>query len=348
MELHELKIRLQRHFTDGLVTVVGSGLSCAEGLPGMPALAEHLSATINPDALGEDREIWSEIIGLIASLGLEAALLIKKPTASIETEIAAKTASFIIQHEKKVIAEVFRGARVLRFTRLLKHLMKPSDRTGLPVITTNYDRLVEIAAEEAGLGVDNLFVGRFAGRLDEKGSLASFCRDVDMKRGGRARLVMSERVNIFKPHGSLDWYLRAGKPVSYTGDLDVPRLIITPGSNKFRNGYDSPFDKHREKANKAIDEARRFLVLGYGFNDDHLETHLTPRIMSGVPTLLLTRSLSDNALRLSRECRNVIAIQCNEMPDQIGTSVLIDGATIFYPNIKIWDLEKFIAEVLEP
>jgi hypothetical protein len=54
--------------------------------------------------------------------------------------------------------EVFTKARTLRFARLLKHVLKPT--TGVPVVTTNYDRLLEIAAEEAGLGVDTLFVGQ--------------------------------------------------------------------------------------------------------------------------------------------------------------------------------------------
>ena len=72
-------------------------------------------------------------------------------------------------------------AKTLRFTRLLKHLLKPG--TGVPVVTTNYDRLLEIASEEAGLGVDMLFVGQFAGHLNELESrlpmttLMSFIKD---------------------------------------------------------------------------------------------------------------------------------------------------------------------------
>lgn len=46
MELHNVKVRLQEHLSDGLVTIVGSGLSCAEGLPGMGELADHLLAEV--------------------------------------------------------------------------------------------------------------------------------------------------------------------------------------------------------------------------------------------------------------------------------------------------------------
>jgi hypothetical protein len=52
VEIHDLKLLWQRHFSDGLVSVVGSGLSCAEGLPSMSELATHLQGTISPDLYG--------------------------------------------------------------------------------------------------------------------------------------------------------------------------------------------------------------------------------------------------------------------------------------------------------
>ncbi|MEY9470900.1 hypothetical protein ABH992_003299 [Bradyrhizobium yuanmingense] len=345
MELDDLKSLLQRHFTDGLVTVVGSGLSCAEGLPGMEALAAYLQATIEAGLTDDDKALWAELSPMITANGLEAALLAKPPSATLEAAIVAKTAELIAQREREIVTEIFNRTRTLRFTILLKHILKPT--TGVPVITTNYDRLIEIASEEAGLGVDTLFVGQFAGHLNEQESRLSFCREVTLK-GKNVQYRYRPRVNVFKPHGSLDWYYREGKPVSYAGDLPLPRLIITPGLNKFRNGYESPFDRHRERANGAIDKASRFLVLGYGFNDDHLETHLTPRIRSGVPTLLLTHTLSDNARKLAQEHANVIAIQQGFVAGKDGSSVFVNKTDHFVPNLALWDLAAFISEVLEP
>jgi len=311
----------------------------------MGALAKYLQVNIEDDLSKGDRVRWAELSPLITANGLEAALLSKPPTPTLEAAIVARTVELISQRERDIVAEVFSKTRTLRFTRLLKHLLKPT--TGMPVVTTNYDRLIEIAVEEAGLGVDTLFVGQFAGHLNEKESRLSFCREVTLKRKN-VRYHYRERVNVFKPHGSLDWYYREGKPVRYAGDLSLPRLIITPGLNKFRNGYESPFDRHRERANGAIDRASRFLALGYGFNDDHLETHLTPRIKSGIPTLLLTHSLSDNALKLAREYGNVIAIQYGAVGGKDGSSVFVDKLEIFVPDLALWDLNVFISEVLEP
>lgn len=312
----------------------------------MGALAAHLQSTIEAVISDDDKELWAQLSPMIAQLGLEAALLAKPPSATLEAAIVSKTAELIAQREREIVTEVFQKKRTLRFTRLLAHLLKPT--AGIPVVTTNYDRLIEVASEEAGLGVDTLFVGQFAGHLNEKESRLSFCRDVTLTKG-RVHYRFRERVNVFKPHGSLDWYYREGKPVSYAGELPLPRLIITPGLNKFRNGYESPFDRHRERANSAIDKASRFLIIGYGFNDDHLETHLTPRIRSGIPTLLLTHSLSENALKLARENANVIAVQHAVAADgKEGSLLFVNKMEEFVPDLALWDLGVLISKVLEP
>lgn len=346
MNLHDVKIRLQQHLSDGLVVVVGSGLSCAEGLPGMGALADHLLATVGDGLVGTEAAAWEAIGPLIKANGLEAALLEKPPTAILESAIAAMTAALISERERSVVAEVFAGTRILRLTKLVHHLLKPS--SGLPIITTNYDRLVEIAVEEAGLGADTMFFGRFAGTLNERESQLSFCRDVVLKKS-RVTYTFKPRALVCKPHGSLDWYLRNGQPVSYAGELaGASRLIITPGHNKFRNGYDSPFDHHRGRANEAIDRASRFLIIGYGFNDDHLETHLSPAIKGGKPTLMMTHSLSHAATAMATGWPNVIALDHAQQGGVDGTRVIIDKTNLFFPGLPLWDVHTFITEILEP
>ena len=346
MQLYELKTTLQQHLTDGLVTIVGSGLSCAEGLPGMTYLADHLCKEVGAHLSINELPEWQETIKLIQAEGLEAALLKRPPTPEVETTIAIATASLIADKERTVVEEVFSGARTLRLTRLIEQLLKPS--SGLPIITTNYDRLVEIAAEEAGLGVDTMFLGRFAGTLNERESRLSFCRNATL-RNKRIELHYQPRAVVCKPHGSLDWYIRRDKPVHFGGELiGATRLIITPGSNKFRNGYESPFDLHRSRANDSIDKASRFLILGYGFNDDHLETHLSPAIRGGKPALLITRTLSSNAEKLANTNANVIALAFGTQDGVDGTTVILDKTTHFFSNLAIWDVNNFVSEVLVP
>jgi hypothetical protein len=345
LELHDLKLLLQQHFRDGLLTIVGSGLSCAEGLPGMTVLADYLVAKVGVDLTDADREIWEKLCPIIQAKGLEPALLEIGLSPSLESAIAATTAELFVESQRQIVTEVFEGKRTLRFTRLLRHLLKPT--SGLPVVTTNYDCLVEIAVEEAGLGVDTMFVGYFAGELNEQESKLSFCREVTL-RGKQIHWRYRPRVNVYKPHGSLEWYHREGRPVRYGGDLKAQRLIIMPGLNKFRNGYQSPFDRHRERAISSIDGASRFLAIGYGFNDDHLQTHLTPRIRSGTPTLILAYELSQNATKLADECGNVIALERATLNGEEGTLAIVDRKKIPLPGLSLWDLNSFVSEVLEP
>lgn len=343
MELSALKKQLQEHLGDGLVLIVGSGLSCAEGVPGMGALGHHLVTRIPASLSSADTKLWESIHPLIEIHGLEAALLKHAPTPSLEAAIVQSTGGFIAAAEADIIAEVFNNTRKLRLTKLIPHLLTPD--AGIPIVTTNYDRLVELACEEAGLGVDTMFAGHFAARLAPKDSFWSFCRHVKLV-GKMPRYQFAPKANVYKPHGSLDWYHREGNPVRYAGMLPLPRLIITPGLNKFRSGYESPFDKHRERGNDAIDKARRFLVIGYGFNDDHLETHLTPRIKSGVKTVILTYALSPKAREIAVGNKSVIAAELHEEAGVAGTRFIIDGGEIFYPGIDYWDLNGFVKGVL--
>jgi hypothetical protein len=341
------KKRLQEHLRDGLVLIVGSGLSCAEGMPGMTELAGHLLKTVGSNLTGDDAAGWDATTPLIATSGLEAALLKKPPSPTLELAIAASVASMIYAREREVVAEVFSGQRKLRLTRFMHHIVMSS--AGLPIVTTNYDRLIEVAVEEAEVGADTMFSGRFAGVLNDRESRLGFCRDVKPKRRGSFVLCYKPRALICKPHGSLGWYLRGEKPVSYAGDLPgVPPLIITPGNNKFRNGYESPFDHHLNKANEAIDRASRFLVIGYGFNDGHLETHLLPAIRGGKPTLMVTQALSPKAEALAQDNMNVITLDEFSQDGVHGTRLIIDRTETFIPHHKLWDVDSFITEVLEP
>lgn len=303
-------------------------------------LVTHISASLSPD----DDVLWIKIHPVIMAEGLEAALLKHPPTPSLEAAIVQSTGDFIATAELSIISEVFNRTRTLRLTKLIPHLLKPD--AGIPILTTNYDRLAELACEEAGLGVDTMFCGHFAARLQPQESYWSFCRSVKLV-GRNVRYNFAPKANVFKPHGSLDWYHREGNPIRFAGTLPLPRLIITPGLNKFRSGYESPFDKHREKANDAIDKARRFLIIGYGFNDDHLETHLTPRIRSGVKTVILTHSLSPKAREIATGNGNVIAAEFQEVAGISGTGFIIDGAESFFPSVAYWDLDGFVRGVLE-
>ena len=284
------------------------------------------------------------IADAIQTSSLEPALLAFPPGPRLEGIIIDVTAKFIAAREQTAVVAVFSKNRTLRITRLIPHLLKPD--TGIQIITTNYDRLVEIGVEEAGVGVDTMFVGDFSGRLNEAEARYSHCRDAKLINRNVVRLIYRSRAVVSKPHGSLDWYIRNGAPVRFGGELPgVPRLIVPPGRNKFRAGYEQPFDRQRERANNAIDRASRFLIIGYGFADEHLETHLTPALRNGKPALIITRDLSANAYALALSQDNITAI---DRIDDITTRLIMGRKALTLPGPPIWDLNAFVDEVLEP
>ena len=344
MELTEIKRQLQDHLSDGLVVVVGSGLSLAEGIPGMPALADHLKNKVPSRLHADSKQIWAGIENCLdAGEGLERALHKNIPDARLEELIAELTIELLMPLEEEIIRDVLTGKRSLRFERLLKHLLKPN--SGIPVVTTNYDRLIEVAAEMSGLGVDTLFVGNHVGRFDRSESQYSLCREI-IKRPKGIYLKYAEHVVVLKPHGSFDWFNVDGRLYRSFVQLDSQPLIITPGVNKYRNGYERPFDEHRDRANDALRKADRYLIVGYGFNDDHLQVHLVQQLKSGKPAVILTHSLTPEAKAMLQGCAGTIVVCADE--NSGGTQVITAESQAIFESTKFWDLGDFVEEVLEP
>lgn len=341
MDYDELVKFVQGHFTDGLALVIGSGLSAAEGIPGMPALAAHLNDR-SGSLVGAAAALWLQIrTSIDANEGLEAALLKHAPTEDVEVWIGKETSELLMPKEREIMSAVLRGDRTLRLTTFLDKVLKPS--TGLPILTTNYDRLIEVACEMAGFHVDTTAVGQYAGSFDHARSCMGSCRGIT-KRAKTTVLDHFPRAIVLKPHGSFDWYQSGNEARRCSLDLDAERLIITPGLNKYRAGYNSPFDKHRDLANDYINRAGCLLVVGYGFNDDHLQTHLLKRIQDGTPTLILNRSASAAVEQLAKTSPRCV---CLSKPKACtGVVMVTNGHQFEHAGSDVWDLGILAKELL--
>lgn len=341
MDLDAVKRIIQDFFQENTVTIIGSGLSLAEGIPGMSDLATELQITL-PTLLfdPDDISIWKKIASDLSSgTGLEQALHNTKPTPVIEECIRKTTAQYIGMAETRVLFDIIRNNKELRFSKYLRQFNIRNN--GLVVITTNYDRLIEYACEVSGIRVDNLFVGKFFARFEPEQSKYTFCKNL-VKRSGKQVAEYFPRVTVLKPHGCLSWHMVDGTPYSIPQSFFDDSLIITPGINKYKEGYNTPFDTHRAKANTAIDTAQRYIIIGYGFGDDHLETHLVQQLRNGKPALILTHSLSKKSMELVGCCKNITAICSKNKTDSLVVTQA--GETIF-PNLNLWDLNEMLREV---
>lgn len=309
----------------------------------MTALAEMLIKTLPGKIAAEDEGTWAEVSGYLSSgIGIEAALHKVAMSPMLTDAIVQATAEFILAEEVQTLADCVGTDRTLRFVHLLRHL-SPASPKFVEVITPNYDRLIEFAVESASWGVDTGFVGRILGRHHPAESDKSFARAV-VQHAKTTKLLYRNRVRLYKPHGSLDWFETTQGVISSSLPIAAKRLIITPGVGKYKHGYEQPFDSHREGANAAIDRANGILCIGYGFNDDHLQTHLTPRLKAGVPAVLLTYELTEAAAAVIEKSPSTVAL----IHHPEGTGVITSDGTGFVSGVRWWDLEHFIKGVLEP
>ena len=138
----EIKRNLQGFFT--------------EDIPGMGELTKELIEKVPYHINLDNNILWQNIVSdLKEDKGLEEALLKKKPNVELEEIILPVTSRYIKDFENRVINDVISGKKVLRFSKYISKMHIPN--SGLSIITTNYDRLIEVSCEVQGYPVDNMF-----------------------------------------------------------------------------------------------------------------------------------------------------------------------------------------------
>lgn len=339
LELSSVKRQLQDHLQEGLLLVVGSGLSIAEGIPGMWPLGEHLKKAIPPRLVLFPDSAWDDVVkALDAGDHLEAAMGRTNLKSTTVDAIVDETARLILDKELEVFSKVISGAKTLPFTTFVKHLFKGGRRFHL--ITPNYDRLVELATEVAGIGVDTRFVGSLLGYSDPKRSADVHRESYMVGKNPAFRPIAN--LCVHKPHGSLDWFDVGGKVVRCPINIGLTPIIITPGASKYRESFRWAFDDQRTSGNRGVANSNSLMFIGYGFNDDHLEQHLCPDLKFAKPTVIMTKQLSENARQAIANSNGIKVIALSAVSDtdlrtRISTS---DGEEIVVDE-QLWHLDGF-------
>ena len=340
IDLESIKIHIQDFFDENTLTIVGSGLSVAEGLPSMSDLAQKLIEEMPKIIESTDKLKWTEIENLLKQdFDLESTLQLIFPNASIEEKMKQITSDFIREKEKQVLSSIINKNKILKFYDYITRFNLANNY--INIITTNYDRLIEYACECNNIRVDTLFVGQFMSYFSPEESKYTFCKGINNRR---KRPIYSPHIRLFKPHGSLSWYKINENIYSIPQHNGNDCLIITPGSNKYEKGYNCPFDTHREKANKAIDEATKYVIIGYGFNDSHLEQHLIVQLKQK-PSLVLTYSLTENAKKILAQSEKMMAITYDKVDSKSGSRITTYNENYFIPDINLWDIQELVKEL---
>ena len=147
------------------------------------------------------------------------------------------------------------------------------------IVTTNYDRIIENVLSFHGIPFTDGFLGKELSLFDES-------------------LFSSKNiVNIVKVHGSLNWFDFGGEIRYLQNNIEssVPQ-IICPGKNKYQEAYKSPYRELIQKSDLFINSADSFLVVGFGFNDEHLTPRIKSKIKKGTPIVVITKIITETCL----------------------------------------------------
>jgi hypothetical protein len=323
------------------VILLGSGASAAYGIPGMWPLGEYLSKTklpVSADAL--DTEAWGRFLAALPLTNLEQALTDVSLSSRLTRHVVENTWDYLSPFDLDIFEKICADRTLLSLTKLFRFLFKSTARE-VNVVTPNYDRLAEYAANAGGYAA---YSGFTFGAVAQRAA----GQPPKVYEGN----VQTRTVNVWKVHGSFGWFsdkdgIAVGLPPIRSRPAGMEPIIITPGIEKYRRTHDEPYRTIMQCADKCIRNAAAYLCVGYGFNDQHLQTLLVERCQYGaVPLVLITQKVSDTALNFLRggKCQQYMALEQNGDATRMYCNDFPDGIDI--PASKIWSLEGFLQLVM--
>lgn len=319
------------------VLILGSGASAAYGIPGMPGLRDSLLSTMLPKgALPEDQSAWDKFHVSLLNLDLETALNNQQLPDSITQHIVEITWDFLAPHDIRVFEDMLKNRDIFPLTKLYRHLFR-STKSDIHVVTPNYDRIAEYAADAGELSHYTGFsYGHLRFRSNELTQLKSSARVV----------------KVWKVHGSFDWFknndgIVMALPVFGSRPSGIKPVIVTPGIEKYRLTHDEPFLSIKQGADLALQSAGSYLCIGYGFNDKHLQTKLVERCrFESVPLVLITKEITPTAHEFlkSGKCPRYLALEECGSGSKMYSAEYPDGVEL--KDKPVWQLEQFLSMVI--
>jgi hypothetical protein len=355
LDAREATEKLRDFFREKPFVVFGTGMSCAlDENYGMTALRESLSVDV-PDRMTSEsqRTQWADVHGALEQgSDLESALDSVTDQGLLEA-VTCATGEFIASLDAEHTCRVANGdcewPPVRLFERLVASL--PEGDRKLHVLTPNYDLLLEHACDRAGIPYTNGFAGGIARQLDWRSAGYGLLVPEKTAVRGRLKTVHKSRkhIRLYKVHGSLNYFFYGGCVVEnnswiWNPPQYAPRVLITPGLSKYQT-----LQRYRQEllqsADQAINGSSRFLFLGYGFGDSHLEEYINRKLVSqGCHGLVITRTPGPKVEDLLKVAANLWLV-C-----KAGDATRIVNREyeneLLLPDCRLWDVREFTSRIL--
>ena len=346
-------------FGDKPFVFFGTGMSCAlDTRFGMPSLKDELPAKVVPDTQDSEQvRQWSMVLeSLQNGNDLETALNSVADLALLR-KVMSETGRLISSIDREYALQISNSEVTWPATAFFKRVvdtLPESDRV-LHVLTPNYDTLFEHACDSAGI----LYATGFFGGLERQINWNTVNRSMQQVQtvARRQRLETSYKyrnhVRLYKVHGSLNLFFHRNTVVENNAWMwDAPdfsdRVMITPGLSKHER-----LQHYRQEllkpADEAIDRSHRFLFLGYGFNDSHLETYIKQKLVTqACKGLIVTRDSNPRIESLLQQAQNLWLVCKTQEDDVDGTRIYNRQFAdwLVLPTKKLWDIETFASQIL--
>ncbi|MEI6390890.1 MAG: SIR2 family protein [Verrucomicrobiota bacterium] len=342
------------------VLVVGTGASCAlDPRFGMPELAKELHRTVQPGK-GSDAEQWKRVlVSLDGGKGLEDALDAVTETG-LKERIVKVTGAFVASVDRDWIWRVSTGEVTGPLHGLLRKLVDglPPTNPVQHIVTPNYDMLIEHTCDALEVPWTDGFTTGSTCRRDWDAARNSMLK---MTRETRGRFWTNTtrfmpHVQLHKVHGSINWFrntdetrlLRCDRMIDGEPPADWRHAMITPGRGKLEEA-----GTNRERfaeADAAITKAAAFLIVGYGFNDDHIHNGIRKRLVDqGCSGIVVTRDWSQKIETWIRSSSDLWAVCQDPSGGKLGTIVVgpgTKGAPLVCEGQDLWKIVEFTKSVM--
>ncbi|AUM13041.1 SIR2 family protein [Ketobacter alkanivorans] len=337
MALMSIEKQAQDYYARAPLIVLGSGASAAYGMSGMGKLANYLIEHTDVSDLPEkDQSNWVSFCeALNSGVGLETALHQVQVSEALTGKIINHTWTLINREDLEIFKRSLEGNDRYSLGILLSHMFRSSIST-INIITTNYDRLAEYACDKENIHHYTGFTHGYFRQLSQP-----------------SEVKVSRKANIWKVHGSLDWFESPLKDViglSHLEEIPAGYLpqIVTPGTQKYQRTHLEPYRSIINNADLAITNAASYLCVGYGFNDEHIQPKLMRKCArQGAPITIVTYALSEATKKhvINGGVNNYLAIERGAHDDQsVIYSSLEKEPVVVEKNL--WSLQGYLTLIM--
>lgn len=289
---------------------------------------------------GSDEELVNQLIAELADKDLESALQEVSLNERLSSHVVEKTWELVCAADVSVFDTVLRDPNYLPLAKLYRHLFNSTHRR-ISVVTTNYDRLAEYAADAAGFCH---YTGFSYGHLRRR----LFPTRLSLRQDNE----QARTVEVWKVHGCLDWFTdQANCVVALTTARSIPKgfrpAIVTPGIGKFQLAHSEPFRSTIFGADAALTQANAYLCVGFGFNDTHIQPKLLERWRSGDALLVvLAKKLSKSIMDILRNADDLhfLALEERSCGTQMWSHSYPEGQLL--NGVHLWRLPDFLDQTI--